>query len=157
MGKKGYFFVGLSCIVFMVLFTLTLKAFDIPIYVEFDEPITVLNNLGRYSEYEEVEGQFTLVGLTAILSSLMLGFRVMLFSKPKIGDAKENESFYINYDSCIIGCLVFGILEAIFFKSAYNLHHSLKFIVDLTLAVVIFYFCKKWRDKMMLKLEDKKL
>ena len=149
-----------SLVIITNCFNIILQSIDVPTYIDFGETITVTTGSGPYSYEEDISGDFTTVGTAFNLLSALFGARIgMAVHSWKLGGGvskKEN----IDINLWTVGIAIFGIMGVILFKifnsSDSNFLNILKNILELTIGVAIFYFCKKWRDKKFYKLKTKK-
>jgi len=140
-----------SLVLISKCFNILLQSIGVPSYIDFGETITVTRGSGRYSYDEDIDGYFTTAGAVFNFLSLMLAVRIgMSVYSQTINDGVSKKG-NIDFIAWATGLAIFGAVAAILFK-IFNSSNSafLNFlgnILELCAVGIIFYFCKKWRDK----------
>lgn len=143
----------ISFFLFMTFFDAILSLFDIPVLIEFDEPVTKV--YGRYQE--EVDSDLTSTGTAFMFLSLILALRIGLAidAKELRGGITQEEN--IDLATWSYGLAVLGVSSSIFFCINRQIESGvLSFcigVAEFLVAVWVFIFFKRWRNDRRLELE----
>lgn len=142
----------ISFFLLMIFFEAILSLFDIPILIEFDEPVTIDN--GRHEE--EADSNFTSTGTAFMFLSVIFALRIGLAIDAKELRGGITKEEHIDLAAWSYGLAILGISSCIFFCISRQVESDfMSFcisIAEVLVAVWVFIFFKRWRNDRRLEL-----